>query len=56
MSGTSIIAQIFVSLSFMTSRTGVQIRVSYQKLIFLFLNQKQMLWVLKRTVSMRRFV
>ena len=31
------------------------IRVRNEKLTFLFLSQKHMLWVLKRTVSMRRF-
>ena len=41
--------------------TGLQIRVPNQEIIFLFLiiflmsNTKHMLWVLKRTISMRRF-
>ena len=37
------------------SFASVQIRLHNQRLISLFLNQNVMLWVLKRTVSMRRF-
>ena len=35
--------------------SGLQLRVRNRKLVFLFLNQNIMLWVLKRTVSMRQF-
>ena len=35
--------------------SGLQLRVRNRKIIFLFLNQNIMLWVLKRTVSMRQF-
>ena len=31
------------------------VKSAYQKIIFLFLNQNICFWVLKRTVSMRRF-
>ena len=35
--------------------SGLQIRVRLGKLFSLFLIQNNLLWVLKRTVSMRRF-
>ena len=35
--------------------TGLRIRVRTGKLFFLIFQPKHMLWVLKRTVSMRRF-
>ena len=34
---------------------GPQIRVFYQKIIFFFSQPKHMLWVIKRTVSLRLF-
>ena len=40
---------------FTYSNSGLQIRVHTRKLFFFIPQPKHMLWVLKRTVSMRRF-
>ena len=46
---------IYVCCIYRSAYPGLQIRVRIEKLFSLFLIQKNMLWVLKRTISMRRF-